>query len=316
MGAGQVPFSGWLCGAALLATSCAVGVAGPHLPVPTEVPVADEVTPQPREPQLRPVAEITGEVIATPPKHGTWVYQLGGRALADVDGGVEQLLHFAGRNGLNEVYLSNGAAPPESPKTPAVLRALKQRGLRVEALLDNPSVQTAVERILTYNQAQPLEARFDGIHYDYEPWIGTGADERWVPELLVVYQTARDMVKNTGLTLAADISAAKLASLSPANQFALLEAASLLVLMAYEVPETMVQRRGDQWLRERPEAPGTLMLATRVRDFGADRCVHGRVLADLERRFAGAPHYAGWATFSYNEHLDPTLCPGECCTIH
>ncbi len=247
-------------------------------------------------------------------KHGTWVYKFGGQPLVEVDATGEKLSAFAKRNRLTEIYLSTGAVPLTEPRTPTLIRTLKTHGLRVEALLSSPDAERAVTEVLEYNRTHPREARFDGVHYDYEPWINTGLDRRWVPELLSVYRKARSKLQGTTLSFAADISAAKLASLPQEDQTALLEAASVLVLMAYEVPQHLVHRRSDGLLLKGIRS-GTMMIATRVKDFGPDACANGAVLTDLDTRYASSPQYAGWATFSYNDHLDPALCPNDCCAL-
>jgi hypothetical protein len=236
------------------------------------------------------------------PRHGTWVYSQNGRSLLETDPTGQALLAFCRENKVTEIYLSVGAAPLKDPGTPALLRSLKQAGLRVEALVDGPTAWQLVPGILSYNAKQVESARFDGVHYDEEPWTGKGDDNSWVGPLLEHWQSVRALLSGTGMSLSTDISAVKFAHLSPEAQDKLVGAVSTLVLMAYEAPEPTLERRFEAWLDRKGRAPGNVMVATRLKDFG-DASRHAAALSARDARYVGRNGYAGWATFSYNEYL-------------
>jgi hypothetical protein len=241
------------------------------------------------------------------PRHGTWVYSQKGRSVVETDPTGQALLAFCHENKVTEIYLSLGAAPLKDPGTPALLRSLKQAGLRVEALVDGPTAWQLVPGVVSYNAKQAEQARFDGVHYDEEPWTGMGDDNSWVGPLLEHWQAVRGSLTGTGMSLSADISAVKFAHLSPEAQDKLVGAVSTLVLMAYEAPEPALERRFEAWLDRKGRAPGNVMVATRLKDFG-DASRHATVLSARDARYAGRDGYAGWATFSYNEY--PKTSPG------
>src|SRR5450755_4271112 len=110
------------------------------------------------------------------PRHGTWVYSQNGRPVLETDPTGQALLAFCHENKVTEIYLSLGAAPLKDPGTPALLRSLRQAGLRVEALVDGPNAPQLISGILSYNAKQAEQARFDGVHYDEEPWTGMRDD--------------------------------------------------------------------------------------------------------------------------------------------
>jgi hypothetical protein len=243
------------------------------------------------------------------PRHGTWVYSQNGRSLLETDPTGQALLAFCRDNQVTEIYLSLGAVHLSDSGTPALLRTLKQAGLRVEALVDGPNALQAIPGIVSYNAKQVESARFDGVHYDEEPWQGMGDDNSWVGPLLEHYQSVRGLLKGTGMGLSADISAVKFAHLSPEAQDQLVGAVTTLVLMAYEAPEPALERRFETWLDRKGRAPGNVMVATRLKDFGGARH-HAAVLSARDARYVGRDGYAGWATFCYNDYLKPSPSPG------
>ena len=251
-------------------------------------------------------------------KHGTWVYKVKGQSLLTVDPRGAALLAFSHRHALTELYLSEGALPLADPRAPALVSALKSGGLRVEALLDEGELTPAIAAVIAYNRVQPAQARIDGIHYDLEPWTKS---EAWVAPLVSAYRAGRTLAASQGMTFAADLSAVKFAHLTAEERAALREAASHVVLMAYEAKEQVVHQRCDALLAE--HASGGLMIATWVKDFGArdrlrspkGRCQNGAVLAALDTAYAASASYQGWATFSYNAYLEPSDCPGDCCAL-
>ncbi len=252
---------------------------------------------------------MSAALVMSAPRHGTWVYKIDGRPLASVDPDAKELIAVARSIGLTEVYLSAGAAPLAEPRTPAIVRALKAAGLRVEALLDQANVADAVRGVIAYNRVQQENARFDGVHYDYEPWIKSGDNVAWVPPLIRLYDEGRALATEAHLGFAADISGPKFAHLPLQDRRALRAAASRLVLMHYEAPLERVMRQCDETFRGEPTR-GALLVAVRVEDF---TCRNMATLLVFDASFAGLASYGGWATYSYNAYRDRRLCPTSCC---
>jgi hypothetical protein len=309
-------------------------VAGTGADVPAQTPpstVAPSVSTEPSSgglpgPTGAPTESgsrpVPGATTSASLRHGTWVYGVGEKGskkpLSESDPGGAKLLAFATSRHLSEIYLSTGttpssAAPLADARTPALVSALKGAGLRVEALMGSKDVHKAVRAVLDYNARQGPPSRFDGVHYDLEPWIGRGSDTSWVQSLVDTYREAQRTLSGTGLSFAADIASAKFVKLSPGDQKALLDSASRLILMAYEVPIDTVHRQYDAWISGGGPSTGSLMIALRVQDF-AGSCQNASALSSLDAKYGTARNYAGWATYAYNKYLDPSICTSaDCC---
>jgi hypothetical protein len=281
---------------------------------PSVSPVAVDASPAAADAGASPSA-------AGASRHATWVYGMGEKGqkhpLSDDDPGGSKLIAFAKSRHLTEIYLSTGttpnsAAPLTDSRTSSLLALIKAEGIRVEALLGSKDVHKAVGAVLAYNSRHAPASRFDGVHYDLEPWIGRGADTSWVPSLVNTYREAGRTLSGSGMTFAADISSAKFIKLSGADQKALLDSATRLVLMAYEVPLDTVHHQYDTWVAAGVQSTGSLMIAIRVQDF-AGSCQNASALASLDAKFGSAANYGGWATYSYNKYLDAAICKSQDC---
>jgi hypothetical protein len=119
--------------------------------------------------------------------------------------GWDQFLDFCIRQGISQVYLSLDLVPQKSEAGPRfnipnpdgyrrVLEGAHRLGLTVEALAgssewaaeaNHPLALAAVDAVLAFNRASPASARFDGIHFDVEPYLLVGyADPSYRPQLL------------------------------------------------------------------------------------------------------------------------------------
>jgi hypothetical protein len=235
---------------------------------------------------------------AAPSAHATWVYKRGGLD----EKRVRLLIDAHARIGLNELYVSVGALPLDAPETANKIRALKASGMRLEALIDGDAPEQWIGRIVAYNrrQADP-SMRFDGVHYDYEPWIGTGASTAWVTLALQRYGRATSALAGSGLPLSVDISGAKLAALPAEQQTALQGSVSRIIVMQYEMPAERVLARSDALLRQ-PKAPhAALIVALRSADFG---CEVPALLQKLDTAYHSVDSYAGWALYEYETYAD------------
>ena len=127
----------------------------------------------------------------TSPYHSMWVWKT--KDLLESAQAAERLFDFCSGTGLKEIYVSvdfqnsPGSGVPESMENPAAygdfLTAAHLRGLRVEALAGAPAwaagahhrrALAAVRAILSYNATMTPDARFDGIHFDVEPYLLLG----------------------------------------------------------------------------------------------------------------------------------------------
>ena len=124
------------------------------------------------------------------PYHAMWVWKT--QALLARAKAADRVFDFCSRNGLKEIYLSvdfarSSGGIPASIKDAAAyadfLSAAHLHGLRVEALSGAPSwaagsrhrrALAAVQAVLTFNAAMTPDARFDGIHFDVEPYLLLG----------------------------------------------------------------------------------------------------------------------------------------------
>lgn len=104
---------------------------------------------------------------------------------------------FCASRGIKRVYLAaefdrsrKGGKPHFAVRNPAGYRAFlgraHRRGLKVDALAGTPEwavrenhaqALAAVEALLAFNQAAPSAARFDGIHFDVEPYLLIGYND-------------------------------------------------------------------------------------------------------------------------------------------
>ncbi len=123
-----------------------------------------------------------------------WVWQT--QALWTDPSEPARLFAFCARMNVRQIYLSvdfPGASQGQVPSTvanPDRLRALIEEAhrhkLRIQALAGTPEwalaahhedARGAVAAILDFNRASPPAARFDGIHFDVEPYVLIGFED-------------------------------------------------------------------------------------------------------------------------------------------
>jgi hypothetical protein len=118
---------------------------------------------------------------------------------------LERFLRFCSAQGVREVFLSleiheqeRNGAPHFDMKDPEGYRAFLERahqaGLSVEALAGTPEwaaeayhaqALAAIDAVIEFNRSSPAPARFDGVHFDVEPYSLVGyADPAFRPQLL------------------------------------------------------------------------------------------------------------------------------------
>lgn len=193
---------------------------------------------------------------AEPPIHGLWVWKTA-EILAKPNSS-EALRDFAMSHGINEVYVSVSARDPLSEGSPVItlIGLLHRSHLRVEALLDSidsdkagPPRETFLAKaraIAQFNETQPPENRFDGIHLDIEPHQraeNKGAGNlQFLPGLIETFRSVTAIATPAHLLVNADIPN-KVLKGDAEQRRALLTSVDRLTLMLYELTS--------------PEKPGT-----------------------------------------------------------
>lgn len=160
------------------------------------------------------------------PFRSTWVWKT--TDLLSSPKAANRLFNFCARNGLKGIYLSvNFAGAPGSVPhtlaTPAVygdfLSAAHLRGIRVDALTGDPSWAAgryhqkalgAVRAIVRYNAKVTPDARFDGIHFDVEPYLLLGFSmpfyqKRLLKDYLRMVASCAQAARKGGVTFTCDV---------------------------------------------------------------------------------------------------------------
>jgi Carbohydrate binding domain 30 len=155
-------------------------------------------------------AGAAGDSPATAPStakdtRGLWVWNTAKLLDPAHQDELERFLQFCSSQGVHDVFLSLGireqdrnGAPHFDLKDPEGYRAFLERahkaGLEVEALAGTPEwaaaahhaqALAAIDTVIEFDRAAPATARFDGVHFDVEPYSLVGyADPAFRPQLL------------------------------------------------------------------------------------------------------------------------------------
>lgn len=147
-----------------------------------------------------PRAGVSALPVKIPEKsyRAVWVWNT--RNLLDAQRGAEEarrLFDFCARQKVNEIYLAlNFSHPPaaggvrrdvlDPERFQDFLERAHAKGLQVDGLAgtpewaareNHPDALAAVNAILAFNRAAPRDGRFDGIHFDVEPYSLLGYSE-------------------------------------------------------------------------------------------------------------------------------------------
>lgn len=266
---------------------------------------------------------------AEAPLHGLWVWRT-----ADVlakPGSSEALRDFAMAKGINEIYVSISSRDRLAEGSPvvALIGLLHRSHIRVEALLDGVDSDIAgqpreallakARAIVQFNDTQPMETRFDGIHLDIEPHQraenkGPG-NLQFLAGLIETFRGVREIAAPAHLIVNADIPN-KVLKGDAAQRQALLTSVDRLTLMLYELtnPEkpgtddakaAQLQRAAERYLTmtydglSDPHLAG-MVIALRTADY---REKMATMLKSLDEGQGAQPHYLGWARHCYNDEL-------------
>jgi len=142
-----------------------------------------------------------------------WVW--GTRARLAQGNGVSELLESCREAKLNEVYLSIGSVLGD-PQLPALVGALADAGMRVEALTgearwyqpeERPAMLAMVDAVAAYNARVPARSRFVGVHFDIEPHqlAANKTNHGFLPALAETLREGRDHATERGLETSADL---------------------------------------------------------------------------------------------------------------
>lgn len=158
--------------------------------------------------------------------HSMWIWKT--RTLINSVEAEDRLFDFCARYGLKEIYLSvdfvdSSAGVAGSLKDAAAyadfLSAAHMHGLRVEALSGDPTwaagsqhrqALAAVRAVLSYNATMTPDARFDGLHFDVEPYLLLGFSlpdyqKQILEQYLDMVAQCRDAAREGHLDLTCDI---------------------------------------------------------------------------------------------------------------
>ncbi|HLY60804.1 MAG TPA: hypothetical protein VKV95_08660 [Terriglobia bacterium] len=160
-----------------------------------------------------------------------WVWNV--QQLLGEGGGSERLFQFCAKTGVNRIFLALELKTASTPSSPRFLiqqpdeyrkflEGAHERGLQVEALAgtpqwaaneNHPDAMAAVDAVLDFNHSAPQEARFDGLHFDVEPYtLASYVDVKHAAGLLqdflrMVSLCARRIHAQPGMRFTCDVPA-------------------------------------------------------------------------------------------------------------
>ncbi|MGE5327438.1 MAG: hypothetical protein ACM3NO_10395, partial [Deltaproteobacteria bacterium] len=181
-------------------------------------------------PSPAPAARADADPI---PGRGLWVWNTSDLTDPSNADQLDSFLGFSAAHHINQIFLSvefqkpaAGAAPQLTLKNPEGLRTFLSRahaqGMKVEALAGTPEwaarehhaeALAVIDSVAAFNQEGSAVARFDGIHFDVEPYSLVGyADPAFRPHLLKQFLELMEECKDRahsdgGLTFSCDVPA-------------------------------------------------------------------------------------------------------------
>jgi hypothetical protein len=186
----------------------------------------------PLDPPSTP-APATGSDALITPGRGLWVWNTYSLTDSADPGELDSFFGFCAAHHINQVYLSveflkpsADASPLSEFKNPEGLRTFLSRahalGMKVEALAGTPEwaarehhaeARAVIDSVAAFNQKSGSAERFDGIHFDVEPYSLVGyADPAFRPQLLKQFLELVEECKDRahsegGLTFSCDVPA-------------------------------------------------------------------------------------------------------------
>lgn len=252
------------------------------------------------------------------PARGVWVWKT-----EQFLGDGASLARACRDMGANEVYLAVTHAWLADPRLPSLVKALQHAGLRVEALMGDPSWSTAEEqpamlRLIDHVAAfgRHTGARFAAVHMDVEPHVlaeNRNADVgQYLPGYVESMRVARARAERRGLAFGADVPRHFFRADGIARKN-LVEAIPRLFLMLYELPEhgkdtsdaarELERASADviqsAYAEASAQAGSEMVVGLSVEDYGR-RLPTMLDAVDTANRKTG--HYGGWAIHDFSQY--------------
>ncbi len=255
---------------------------------------------------------------ATIPVHGLWTWRT-----ATLLDDPSPLLDACRSAGANEVYLAVTDDLLRDPRLEHIVARLRERGLRVEALMGDPgwyrpakwpAMLALIDDVIAYDAH--AAARFDAIHLDVEPHIlpeNRSLDVgSYLPSYIEGIRRARARADGAGLALSADVPR-KFFHAPVEERDELVRAVPRLFLMLYELrgregplddARAEVARASADSVRAAyagidPAAQGELVVGLSVDDYGVRLAP---MLSALDAANGTNARYAGWAIHDFVQY--------------
>ena len=178
-------------------------------------------------------APVAGPDALITPGRGLWVWDTYDLIEAADSGQLDSFFGFCAAHHINQIFLSieflkspADASPLPDLRNPEGLRTFLNRahalGMKVEALAGTPEwaarehhaeALSVIDSVAAFNQKGGAAVRFDGIHFDVEPYSLVGyADPAFRPQLLKQFLELVEECKDRahsegGLTFSCDVPA-------------------------------------------------------------------------------------------------------------
>lgn len=235
---------------------------------------------------------------------GMWVWSTKNR-LGDPNG-TTSLLETCRTAQLNEIYLSVNGGVLDGDGLPALMLALRERGIRVEALMGEATwyrpdarapMFAMIDAVAAYDARHP-EAPFAAIHLDIEPHQipANKGDHRFLPELARTLLEATTHAARAALGSSADLPRFALDEQGPAFAAAVDRPFVMLYQLRDRSPDWLVRQSASVLAHTYGAASNDLasrlVVGLRVDDYPADL---EAMLGALDQGHGQRPRYAGWA---------------------
>lgn len=246
--------------------------------------------------------------VSTPTQtRAMWVWKTSAR-LGTSDG-TSSLLASCQQAGVTEVYLSIGSVI-EDARLPAMVAALHDAGIRVEALTGEANWYQAehrdamlavIDSVAAYNAKVAASARFQGMHLDIEPHqlAENKANHAFLPALAETLDQARQRAATQNLDTAADLPRFALQE----NGAAFARAVPRIVVMLYELRDKSVTALAeasgkivdDTYAAETAANTGRMVIGLSVDDYSVDLETMLGAVESANTTDARRSRYGGWA---------------------
>lgn len=235
---------------------------------------------------------------------GMWVWSTKNR-LADPSA-TARLLETVRMGQLNELYLSVSDGVLGDARLPALMGALRDAGVRVEALMgkavwyqrdERAPMFAVIEAVAAYDSKNE-GARFAGIHLDIEPHQlpENRGDHSFLPALAEALAEASALASRHGLGSSADLPRFAFDEAGPSFARAVGRPFVMLYQLREKTPAWLVRQSSSvidhTYTGAAPELASRIVIGLRVEDYPSDL---ETMAAALDHAHGDKPRYAGWA---------------------